>query len=755
MSKENVKVAVRCRPLSKDEIREQHLCIVEVQESAGTLFVRNPKSDISEPPKNFTFDHVFGPTSIQENVYVATACPIVQSVLEGYNGTIFAYGQTGTGKTFTMAGETDPYELRGITPRAFEQIFYGVEQASATQYLIRASYLEIYNEQIRDLLAKNPKNKLDLKEHPDSGVYVKDLTSMVVKQVEEMKEVMRLGARNRSVGETEMNQESSRSHSIFIITVESSDTDAEGIAHYRAGKLNLVDLAGSERQSKTGSTGDRFKEATNINKSLLALGNVISSLVDGQSSHVPYRDSKLTRLLQESLGGNSKTVMIANLGPADWNYDETISTLRYANRAKNIKCKPKINEDPKDALLREYQEEIARLKAQLEMRGGGGSVTIDPRTGAPMPRREVIEKTVYVHDQEQIRLKEEALAKEAEDFRRKTEQQKKAVEAQKNLAEDEKRRLLEELSKKEERQRKSKEKQQKLLKKLKAMEDQINQGNSIIDQATRQEQELQMAKLQLDEKRRQETRLAQELRAQEEEWTSLEQRYNSRQEHVEDLNKKLKKLWMKVQGADTEVRDIQQEFQREKEDMLDTIRYLNQQIKLRSVIIESFVPLEEVARVEKYAVWNEEEDEYVMPPPEKVHLMNQIKRQGSAVGLKKPTSEYARIARGLGENSTRFKHEDILTLDLDLPDRTTEDYNRVVTDTLRDIILSTLNDIEDDMSFVSIESYRGEDSLKKSRPSTAKRPGTAARKKAAEAAVEPPKPSEASFPKSRGLVKPK
>merc|ERR1719217_1606679 len=172
-----------------------------------------------------------------------------------------------------------------------------------------------------------------------------------------------------------MNEESSRSHSIFTITVEQCSTDVSKDAHIRVGKLNLVDLAGSERQSKTGATGERLKEATKINMSLSALGNVISSLVDAKSAHIPYCDSKLTRLLQDSLGGNTKTVMVANCGPADWNFDETLSTLRYAYRAKSIKNKPKINEDPKDAMLREFQEEIARLKAQLERSGGGGGTS--------------------------------------------------------------------------------------------------------------------------------------------------------------------------------------------------------------------------------------------------------------------------------------------------------------------------------------------------------------------------------------------
>ena len=215
-----------------------------------------------------------------------------------------------------------------------------------------------------------------MRENSDTGCYVKDLQSLVVKSIEEMQEIQNTGLANRHIGAHKLNRESSRSHSNFMITIETAEMGADNQQHFRVGKLNLVDLAGSERQSKTEATGDRLKEATNINKSLLTLGIVITALVDGNSSHVPYRDSKLTRLLQESLGGNSKTVMIANCGPADWNYDETISTLRYASRAKNIKCKPKINEDPKDAMLRELQEEMAALRAQLEMAGG----TFDPAT---------------------------------------------------------------------------------------------------------------------------------------------------------------------------------------------------------------------------------------------------------------------------------------------------------------------------------------------------------------------------------------
>ncbi|CDS41105.1 kinesin family 7 [Echinococcus multilocularis] len=266
-----------------------------------------------------------------------------------------------------MQGVSDNCVNKGIISRSFEHIFETTAASSGLKYLLRASFLEIYNEELRDLLGKESKSKCKLKEHPEKGVFVTGLSMHKVKCVEDCKIIMEQGWKNRHVGATLMNADSSRSHSIFTIYLEMVTLDkATSAEHLRAGKLNLVDLAGSERQSKTGATGDRLKEATKINLSLSALGNVISALVDANSRHVPYRDSKLTRLLQDSLGGNTKTLMIACLSPADNNYDETLSTLRYANRAKNIKNKPVINEDPKDALLRQYQEEIARLKAMLE-----------------------------------------------------------------------------------------------------------------------------------------------------------------------------------------------------------------------------------------------------------------------------------------------------------------------------------------------------------------------------------------------------
>jgi len=344
---------------------------------SGEIKIDTPSDDGADRAKRFTFDSVYDARNSQREIYEQTALPIVRAAIEGYNGTVFCYGQTGTGKTHTMEGSLDPVSERGIIPNAFDTVFADIDATDSSNktFLVRASFLEIYNENVRDLLAKDQTQICQLKETSDRGVYVNGLTTFVVKSSAEMRKILEVGKKNRSVGATAMNADSSRSHSIFTVTVETSETnpgEPASEARIKVGKLNLVDLAGSERQSKTHAVGDRLKEATKINLSLSALGNVISALVDGKSTHIPYRDSKLTRLLQDSLGGNTKTVMIANVGPADYNFDETMSTLRYANRAKNIKNKPKINEDPKDAMLREFQEEIKRLREQLANDGGGG-----------------------------------------------------------------------------------------------------------------------------------------------------------------------------------------------------------------------------------------------------------------------------------------------------------------------------------------------------------------------------------------------
>ena len=367
-------------------------------------------------PRRFTFDMVYDERSSQKDIFMETSFPITQNVLEGYNGTIFAYGQTGTGKTHTMAGldldkapdQESYFEERGIMPRSFETIFNSIQCGEGKQYLVRASYLEIYMENVHDLLGPGGiERKLDLRENPDTGVFVKDLTQRVVQSCDDVKKLLEYGAKQRRTGSTNMNDRSSRSHALFQLIVECSELGKDLRQHIHMGKLNMVDLAGSERQEKTGATGDRLKEGSSINLSLTTLCHVIKSLVDPNVKFIPYRNSKLTRLLQDSLGGNTKTVMIANIGPADVNFDETLGTLRYASRAKFIINKAHINEDPKDAKLREYQQEIDMLKKLLEQRGlhaaaaSGEGVTSMP-TG-PETKIVEVEHIEKVENKEQIR----------------------------------------------------------------------------------------------------------------------------------------------------------------------------------------------------------------------------------------------------------------------------------------------------------------------------------------------------------------
>lgn len=297
---ECVRVVVRVRPLSAGERAAGHAEAVSVVSARREVTLAstgdgNGAGAVPDPSRTFTFDAAYGPEASQEEVFVSAAAPIVDSVLAGFNGTIFAYGQTGSGKSHTMDGAPGQ---PGVIPRAFAHIFGAIAGAGGDdrQFLVRASYLEIYQEEVRDLLATSDSASasggLELKEHPETGVYVRDLTTCVVRSVAETEAVLTAGKRRRVTGRTAMNERSSRSHALFCVTVEASELGADGVVHIRVGKLNMVDLAGSERQSKTGAEGVRLKEAAKINLSLSALGNVISALVDGKSTHTPYRDSK-------------------------------------------------------------------------------------------------------------------------------------------------------------------------------------------------------------------------------------------------------------------------------------------------------------------------------------------------------------------------------------------------------------------------------------------------------------------------------
>ena len=376
----NVRVAVRCRPFnSKEKTNGEISCVTIHPDHIILVDPSNPSDE-----QKFAFDLIFDEKSKQSDVFNAIGKPILLKAFEGFNGTIFAYGQTGSGKTWSMQGATDlssgdnNNDLQGIIPRLNSSLFERIATERmihpTIQFLVTVSYFEIYNEVIFDLLDANDRKKksatsrggLEIKEHPVLGVYVKGLQEYVVDTAIKLQHIIDQGMKSRTVASTQMNADSSRSHSVFVITLHQKDTEDETKNIFA--KINLVDLAGSERVKSTGATGSTLKEGANINKSLSELGNVINALVaqakGKKGVFIPYRNSKLTRVLQESLGGNSITAMLAAMSPAGSYFDETLSTLKYANRAKAIKVNAIKNEETSQ--ISKLNDEIRQLKLRLE-----------------------------------------------------------------------------------------------------------------------------------------------------------------------------------------------------------------------------------------------------------------------------------------------------------------------------------------------------------------------------------------------------
>ncbi|KAM8862794.1 kinesin-like protein KIF1B isoform 2-T3 [Spinachia spinachia] len=399
MSGASVKVAVRVRPFNSREMGKDSKCIIQMQGNTTTIL--NPKAP-KEPAKTFSFDYSYWSHTTPEDPCFASQNLVFNDIgkemlahaFEGYNVCIFAYGQTGSGKSYTMMGKQEEGQ-EGIIPMLCEDLFEKIDDVSNKEelsYSVEVSYMEIYCERVRDLL--NPKNKgnLRVREHPLLGPYVEDLSKLAVTSYTDIADLMDAGNKARTVAATNMNETSSRSHAVFTIVFTQKKHDSEtDISTEKVSKISLVDLAGSERADSTGATGTRLKEGANINKSLTTLGKVISALAEvtqdnctskskkkKKTDFIPYRDSVLTWLLRENLGGNSRTAMVAALSPADINYDETLSTLRYADRAKNIKCNAVINEDPNNKLVRDLKDEVARLKELLRAQGLGDILDIDP-----------------------------------------------------------------------------------------------------------------------------------------------------------------------------------------------------------------------------------------------------------------------------------------------------------------------------------------------------------------------------------------
>ena len=351
----NVKVIARFRPMNELERTSGNEQVCVFTSPTSLQFNSTREKNVYR----YNFDRIFTPSSTQEDIYSFGVKEIIDSVLNGYNGTVLAYGQTSSGKTYTMQGEMEPPSTQGIIPRMISHVFKYIYNTEGTDFIIKVSMIEIYQEKIRDLLDITRVN-LNIREDNIKGIYVDGCSERYVGCPNDVLALLELGSSNRAQAATNMNEHSSRSHSIFILTINQTNKKDGGS---KIGKLYLVDLAGSEKISKTGATGHTLEEAKIINKSLTTLGRVINNLTDGKSTHVPYRESKLTRVLQESLGGNSKTCLIITCSPSIYNESETLSTLRFGERAKKIKNKPKIN---KEITVAELQKLVERLKENLK-----------------------------------------------------------------------------------------------------------------------------------------------------------------------------------------------------------------------------------------------------------------------------------------------------------------------------------------------------------------------------------------------------
>ncbi|XP_036327886.1 kinesin-like protein Klp68D [Rhagoletis pomonella] len=664
---ECVQVVVRCRPISNREQTEGSEEVVAVYPNRGVVEIMNLIEANKEQTKMFTYDAAYDASASQINLYNEVVFPLVSSVLEGFNGCIFAYGQTGTGKTFTMEGVRGHDELKGIIPRTFEQIWLHINRTENFQFLVDVSYLEIYMEELRDLLKPNSKH-LEVRER-GSGVYVPNLHAVNCKSVDDMLNVMHIGNKNRTVGFTKMNEHSSRSHAIFMIRIEMCDIETNTI---KVGKLNLIDLAGSERQSKTGASAERLKEASKINLALSSLGNVISALAEN-SPHVPYRDSKLTRLLQDSLGGNSKTIMIANIGPSSYNYNETLTTLRYASRAKTIQNKPVKNEDPQDAKLKEYQEEIERLKLLI----------------APKQQQRT-EKTAKKRQRKPKKEKanNEVVQMEVEESEEEPESDKEnEAEAAKSNEELERERV----------------ETAKLATKLAELESQlVRGGKNLLDTYSERQLELEKKLVEIAERKKREIEIQQQLELQEETTLEIRETVTSLEQEVDLKKRKLSKCYAKYLALQQELNDCKYDHNQDLRELEMAQNELVKELKRQLLIIDNFVPVEVKQRLYTQAKYDEEQEEWKFSATSLVGEHNFLtKRPVSHSQRRRPISEYALMeAKTNALSALRFKNENIVSYELEMPCRTTQEYRSPKVSASLQAVLAQAMQTGDDIDIV-------------------------------------------------------
>ncbi len=651
---ESVKVAVRCRPMSSKESTDGYHSIVDVDKRYSSITLKGTDSTnssslsststtststTSSSQHKFTFDYVYEQGTNQKTIFTETAMPIVDSALQGYNGTIFAYGQTGTGKTHTMEGVVGNELLEGIMPNSFRYIYERISaMAQDTEVLVKASFLEIYLDEIYDLLHYQEKRKkMELRKDGDKGIYVKDLTSITAKCPEDLLKILIEGQKQRKVGATAMNQGSSRSHSIFTIVAETSTIDEQtGATKYRQGKLHFVDLAGSERQSKSNAEGDRMEEAKHINLSLSALGNVIKALTSPTKQHVPFRDSKLTRLLEDSLGGNTKTIMIANIGPANYNTQETLSTLRYADRAKKIQNKPRINEDPKDIQLREMQDEITLLRAKFiarqqnidyesltyEQRIELGSTTNTITSSLSSSSLQMFTDTCNdiknkIQDSdEKIKNIQDIIQKtilEEQEMTNQSEAVKRDIIQRKQNAKGKLKILQNELQMNQNLLLQEEKELGELQKRVQLREMELVRGGGQVDLASHQRQELEKIGHTLELRQKERKLMEERTKTLENEYDTKNYSVLSANNEIETLQENIKRMTAKVKQMKISLEQNQQEIIEERTMLLNQITKLDDLSYYRSAILETYIPLSFYVNAEQIRTDDYQNETWIFP----------------------------------------------------------------------------------------------------------------------------------------------
>lgn len=633
---ECVKVALRCRPMSSKETQEGYQEIVFIDSSKGEVYLKDPDQP-NDKPRMFTFDYAFDKNTSQKLIFEKSAKEIVEFVIKGYNGTIFAYGQTGTGKTHTMQGGSSDAE-HGITPRSFKRIFDIIKTSEKTQYLVSASMFELYNEEVNDLLNLEGKN-LKIKENPEKGFYIQDLQSQMVKNETELMHIMDMGNKNRKTSSTAMNDKSSRSHCIFVVNVDSQTTTDVGAVCYTAGKLNLVDLAGSEKQKKTDIKSQEQKtEAIKINLSLTTLRKCIGELVKTTVGHVSFRDSKLTMLLKDSLGGNTKTFMIANIGPASYNFEESHSTLKYAYGAKSIKNKPKINEDPKDTMIRKYNDEIEQLKLQLAAMASGNSSSLDPKAlmmllgtgnGNDDKMGQLIEKR-----QEEIEKQRQDLDLKKQQIEELRQQRLKSGEN----AEKVERELMvmeEEISKQEVAIDEENHQKAKLLDQLGELQERLVVGDKEREKVEAKKKELESYKNAIQSDIEAYNALEQVLKENEAQKDKLDKKYKEFQNQISQYDKEINQKNMELTRINTDIKDFEEIAAADKEKLFKENSFLTSELHKFERIIQALVPHSVEQILTSLVEWNESTQNWEMVKQKKIPP--RFERPISIHGLKKPT----------------------------------------------------------------------------------------------------------------------